>query len=538
VKQRQDVNYIRNLIRSAIAESDEVKLRKSLELARCIGMDKDFMFVTGQQEFNSLKEFKKLRTEIRQAIYECNEKDLGEWLEEIRSDSSKMKSEISPVSILYRESLPYYEKMVYLRQFLEGKLLPMHRRTCEELEQSKQKYSPTDVKQCLLNEIGKEEALAMIIEEEKQAVLNAPPNGPLTEESELAMPTIRQMLDMKAVEALATLDSKYIQQIIDMFDMFGITDECAQFFQPDCYRQKAQLGLEDIQKSSQTKKSDLGSASVIDMVLQFRLKGTYYSIPDNCRDVCMKVYVDIFDKLGYHSCGPSSLVKLDQHLIDTQEEEQKAGLTPTKKKHMSYNYNFHQQDPVILQEDESYTPSPNRAAMLFEYDQDGVISVDMRQLDQFYSCQEMHYVITIEIIDPKEKADTRLEHESRIIGLKMLYKENIHYKYICDLKHVNTKTERCILCVISRLANSVEDAQKKPEINNDFELYESQQQITDVAKWEILSIGNPIKLESSFSKQISSFRNFLGILDPPKEMIVTIISGRGLASRDRNGKVC
>lgn len=48
--------------------------------------------------------------------------------------------------------------------------------------------------------------------------------------------------------------------------------------------------------------------------------------------------------------------------------------------------------------------------------------------------------------------------------------------------------------------------------------------------WSLLAIGK------SFTSQIATLRSSLGILSPPKRMIVTILAGRNLASRDRNGK--
>lgn len=540
------------MIKKAIASNDENMLRKSLELARCIGLEKDINFIAGQQEFSSLKEFKQTRQAIRQCVYECNEKELKEWLDEIRVDHTsnkvsrshlKLRSEDHSMNVLYKVTVPYLEKMVYLRQLLDGKIVPMYRKSYAKMKEQMEDEFDFRVHPMkhMLSEIKKEEALQMIIEEEKKAIINAGPVKPLTDDSELPMPTMRQIIDRGIIDTIATMDCRYIQQIIDFFDLFGVTNEKEQFNEKVCYRT---IAIEELNKlvSMCEQKPTVLNVNVTKTIAKFILKGTYYVIPENRRNVTMKVYVDMFDKLGYHTCGPTSNIRLDH---DLPQKFDPVAMTPRRK--ASYNYYHHQQETLNILEDVDSVPnsplSPVRTELQINYDEHGVVSIDMSQLGQHYQSQQMHYVISLELNDPKEATATRLPHESRIIRLNLMKEDTCHYSYLCDLEKIDIQKERCILCVLSRVANPIDldhhqfaNLPPKTTFSNVFEQYEYQQQLGEEVTWEILAMGDPITIENNFNRQVAMFREFLGILPPPKEMHVTILAGRSLAPRDRSGK--
>jgi hypothetical protein len=537
LRQRQDVDYVRSYIKQGIVSKSEQVIQRGLEMARQMGLERDFMYTLGSIELSTCREFTFVQSMMRNSIKQCTPNELGEWLMEVY-ESNSQNGETYGLHLLYEQMLPSYRRIIQLENLIYNVLGPLHGVLLNKFE--KQVLFPelqkqlqgkrqaidrdqVDARFCNYMKEQLDASVKQLIDDEMNRVHET--------SNDIKPITMQVYLSACLNDAVNAMDVKEIQMLLHMSILFGIikidtnspralrssqrksfkvTDE--HFIFHHANRTMIQLEMSQFNKQVNTLGDDV---AISELVLQVSLKGSYlssYGPRGNYRsnDIPISVTVDLFDKLGYHTHGITMRRVLHpptrDYTIEEHEQLRKSVLTDTpmvatrKKKRMNrYDNHLHGLNQVYQQEQDDCT-----------------FDIDLSTCPPCCLSQHTHFVVSVQI------HDTNPVQVNKNIVLKLLRKTEIVFDHTSVFSTNDYIDKTVLVCILSRL---VTEQITSPNSSPNLTL-----PVGNKVNWSLCVTGK------SVVPQLPVMRTSLGILSPPKRMIVTVLAGRNLAPKDWHGK--
>ncbi|KAL0489634.1 piccolo [Acrasis kona] len=569
-----DHDHIKQLIKQGIEERSQSLLYEALQKSQLAGLDRDPMHALGVMELFTCERhssIKSIMTTVRDC---CDVIQLGEYL---------MKTFNAPLfnKTLFDEFLPIYKKLIEYEQFIYVTFSPLHYTSFKQFEINvlvpelkRQQQSNVLTRQALDRyQIDSKFCRYMRQHQMNARLCEKIDFYSIHNESPAVKVSIKQFLSTRLKQSILCMDLKQLQMLLHVSQLLGYAsmneasprsgsfgnntpricstptasssssssskssqpvrlgsqyqissprDPCSPFdiHSDDLFYEarKAMLNLEKIQL--QKEHFHLGDDTIVrDLMLKIEIAGSYLSgantmvcSPSRLRKKPVNVIlrVDVFDKLGYFFEGPkmNCIIKPPHFSGDYSDE------CHGKLKSLALNNSRFENLPQSFIDDDGYVATHSEI---------GVINLPFSNLIPFCVSLHTHLVLSLEFndlnnlgsqIDPQYVKVSAVEPGGAQV-----------FEHFSPFNYPIVGEQNQCLCVLSRLV-SVTETKSKRESSKLSPVLFSQ----DKVNWSILCVDRLVPRDPQQS------RGHIGMLPPPSRMIVTVLAGRNLASRDWNGR--